>query len=264
MNQTSRPALTEAMKKSFSGVILLDKMAEDPKRFHVSLMEQPDDELLEPVFKFLLDDGVVEMGDDDYYHPTEKGVKAYQALLHQQQSYLAHFDIYGRVDLGEGVFADPEKDYQDDSRFEDLRVSVGEYKGIDPHRMVFLAMVAEGHFTENLEWKFDIALGSSFFKEMEEIVQSQISLADLGYETEEGEWVSGEEVMEDIILSGAKTNQERIEAYREQEQASMLEEGDKDGEDEEEYMVGYDPYAPMGGYMGSPLFVEALWLSALW
>ena len=264
-----RPPLSEEQCQSFAGLILLHRVVTEPKAYHAGLLDSRDDELLNPVFKFLLAEGLADIGEDDYYVATERGRQAYQNLLHQQQSYLTHFDIFARTDLGEGTFADPETDLLEDSRWTDLRVAVADYKGIDPYRMVFLAMLAEGRFFENPDWKFDLALGSSFFKELEEIVASQITVEELGYQAEDGSGVAGDGVIEDVILQGSRLNKERLEQRRQNEQRSLFEEGEEpengEGEYEQEWAyMPYDPYMSMGAYVGSAMFVEALWLSAYW
>lgn len=267
-----RAGLSENQQKQFAGLIVLDRVVTVERAYHAGLLDKEDDELLDPVFKYLMGEKLAEIGDDDYYRATEMGSKAYQGLLHQQQSYLAHFDIYARVDLAEGTFWDSEMDSADDPRWADLRVAVAEFKGIDAYRMVFLAMVAEEKFYENPDWKFDLALGSTFFTELEEVVASQIAMDELGYEAEDGARISGEGVIEDIIIQGAKINRERYESSREEamRQEALFEEEERE-EDDSEYdeetewvMMPYDPWAPMAGYAASALFVEALWLSALW
>lgn len=264
------PELDEERQRAFAGLILLDRVVTQQNAYHAALLEG-DDELLDTMFKYLMGEGLVEIGEDDYYQPTEKGREAYQNLLHQQQSYLVHFDIFARVDLAEGGFADLDQDFLEDDRWSDLRVAVAGYKGMDPFRVVFLAMLAEGQFFENPDWKFDMALGSSFFAELQEIVASQITIEELGYVAEDGARVAGEVVIEDVILQGSAVNKERMERERARQQ-SLLEEEERqersdngeDGGDVEWVMMPYDPWGSMAGYAGSAMFVEALWISALW
>jgi hypothetical protein len=268
---SGRKPLDEETCRRFGALVLLHRVISTPAAYHAALLEG-DDSLLEPSFDFMLAEDLVTVGEDDHYRATAKGQAAYRNLLHQQQSYLAHYDIYGAVDLAEGVFADPERDWLDDARWSDLRVAVAEYKGIDPYRMVFLSMLADGSFFGNPNWKFDLALGSSFFKELEEIVRSQLTVGELGYGDEDGSRIAGEAVLEDVILQGARINRERMERERER-QASLFEEDAarrerEAGEDEEgealAAWVPYDPWAPLAAYAGSALFVEALWLSGHW
>ncbi|MGA1598580.1 MAG: hypothetical protein ACO4AU_05980 [bacterium] len=185
---------------------------QETHRLHISLSEQSESGL-EPLVQQMEQRGWLEMGDDNYYHPTDKGSQAYDHLLDQQQSYIAHFDVYAFVDLEEGVFADPDTDLLEDQRWTDLRVAVAEHKGIDPYRVVFLSMLSSEAFFENPDWKFDLSVGT-LFDEMGELTQQQLLVDQLGYEDEEGE-VSGAEVIQDVIEQGSEIAQERI---RRQEQ----------------------------------------------
>jgi len=266
--RTSRPGLTEEQCRRMAALVLLHRVIDDPSAFHAALLES-DDAVLEPLFRHMMAEDLVEVGPDDHFRPTERGRTVYGKLLQQQQSYLAHFDIFARVDLAEGAFFDPAHDLPDDPRWDDLRVAVAEYKGIDPYQMVFLAMLADAQFMENPDWKFDLALGSNFFKEMEEIVAAQLAVADLAYTDEDGNRVPGEAVIEDVILQGAQENRRRWERHRAQqalfdEEAARAGANGGEGGEEVQYQVVYDPWGPMGAYAGSALFVEALWLTALW
>lgn len=272
-NRPERPPLNEDTSRQFSALVLIHQITSKPDAFHAGLLEG-DDSLLEPIFDYMMQADLVMVGENDYYQPTVKGEEAYNKLLHQQRSYLIHYDVYGAVDLAEGAFGDPESDELEAPNWSDLRVAVAEYKKIDPYRIVFLSMLADEGFFDNPDWKFDIVLGSSFYKELEEIVRSQIAVWELGYQDEDGTEISGEVVLEDVILQGAHINKERLDKERqrqsslfqeEQEEARRREEEDDDDYDNGGYgYMPYDPWMPMGGYMGSPLFVEALWLSAFW
>ena len=269
-NPPQRSALTEESCRKMAALILLDRLVTEPGKYHAGMMDE-DNDLMEPLFDFMMGEDLISVGEDDYFHPTDKGRKAYQTLLHQQQSYLANFEVYAAVDLAEGLFGDADRDNLDAPNWTDLRVAAAEYKGIDPYRMVFLSMLSDGSFFENPGWKFDILLGSSFFKELEGIIGSQISAEELGYQDEDGTHISGETVLEDVILQGAEVNRKRMEREREREdQASLFDEEEdrreRDDDDwEEEWVhVPYDPWMQAGAYMGSALFVEALWLSSYW
>ncbi|MBF0349734.1 MAG: hypothetical protein HQM11_01815 [SAR324 cluster bacterium] len=258
------------MKQQFGSLILLDRIINEKETFHLSLMEK-DDKILEPFLQTMEKEGLIEIGANGNYVVTEKGKETYQRLIQQQLSYTTHFDIYSHVDLGEGCFADKETDFLDDNRWTDLRVAVAEFKGIDPYRMVFLAMLSDESFFENPEWKFDLAMGT-LFEEMESIVHNQVSLEELGYEDDDGS-VSGNEVLTDIIEQGAALNQQRQEEQRQQEQeAERLNQTSPDDEiiTTTTYYQGgygypmYDPWATMGAYAASALFVEALWYDPYW
>lgn len=273
---TERKALTQDQKIKMAATILMDRLANDPKAFHASLIKDPNDHLLEPLFKHLTQQDLVKVGDDDFYALTPKGQEAYKKLVAQRQSYLAHFEIFSMVDLGEGVFADEddvEYNLSLDDRWSDLRVAVAEHKGIDPYQMVFLAMLADEAFFASPDWKANLGVDSDFFKELEEIVHTQITVEELGYTTEEGEEISGKAVIEDVILQGAHINRERYDRWkarqteeerRQEEQARAGNGGGGGGDEVVVYYDYYDPYPAYGLYLGSALAVEAIWLAAIW
>ena len=207
------------LSRQFAALVLLDRLLAKPGRWHAGLLEG-DDSLLEPHFTLLSSAGLVEIAADDHYAVTAKGYQTYQHMLHQQQSYLAHFDIYAWVDLEAGVFGDADKDMDDDPRWTDLRLTVARYKGIDPHRMVFLSLLAGESLTqEGSDWRHDMALGSAFFDELAAIVTDAPPVDALGYSDEDGQPIAGQEVLEDVILQGAEQNAKRLAKVQAQERA---------------------------------------------
>ncbi len=191
-----------------------EQKQQEGNRLNVALAER-DESGLEPLVKEMERRGWLEIGEDNFFKVTEKGAEVYQHLLTQQQSYIAHFDVYAFVDLTEGVFADPENDLLEGDRWNDLRVAVAEHKGIDPYRVVFLSMLASEAFFEDPDWKFNLAMGT-LFDEMETLTQEQIRVADLGFEDEEGV-VSGTDVIEDIIAQGSEIAQARAQEQRQRQ-----------------------------------------------
>jgi hypothetical protein len=258
---SARQPLTDAQRQQFAALILLDRLVALPGAFHAGLMDEKDDVFLEQTFAFLQQEDLAEVGEDDRFRLTERGRRAYRGMIARRQSYLAHFEIFGRVDLAEGTFADP-ADAHDHPRWSDLRVAVAEYKGIDPYRIVFLALLADEAFFESRDWKFDLALGSSFFRELEEIVDTQITADELAYETEDGEQISGDAVLEDVILQGAGHNRAHWEHERGIQQ-NLLPEPESGGEDEAP-APAYDPFGQMAFYEQSAQYVEPIWLHDLW
>ena len=168
-------------------------------RLNLALIET-DDQGLEPLLKFMEERGTLTVSEENYYLPTAKGEDVYQHLVEQLKAYVVHFDVFAYVDLEEGAFGDPKMDLLEGDQWSDLRVAVAEYKGIDPYRVVFLALMSTDNFYENPDWKFDLSLGT-LFDEMEQIVQDQLCVEDLSYKDEE-EQVSGEDVIRDIIEQG--------------------------------------------------------------
>ena len=170
-------------------------------RLNIALAET-DDEGLESLLNFMESRGTLTVEEDNYYKATDKGHEVYQDLVKQLEAYVTHFEVYAYVDLEQGIFGDPEKDLLEGEKWSDLRVAVAEHKGIDPYRVVFLAMLSAETFYENPDWKFDLSMGT-LFQEMKQIVLEQLHVDDLGYSDSEGK-VSGEEVIRDIIEQGSE------------------------------------------------------------
>jgi len=181
-------------------------------RLNIALAET-DDEGLESLLNFMESRGTLTVEEDNYYKATDKGHEVYQDLVKQLEAYVTHFEVYAYVDLEQGIFGDPETDLLEGEKWSDLRVAVAEHKGIDPYRVVFLAMLSAETFYENPDWKFDLSMGT-LFQEMKQIVLEQLHVDDLGYSDSEGK-VSGEEVIRDIIEQGSELVAQR--KSREQE-----------------------------------------------
>ncbi len=191
-------------------------------RLNLALIET-DDEGLEPLLKFMEERGTLTVSEGNFYLPTAKGEEVYQHLVEQLEAYVVHFDVFAYVDLEEGAFGDPKTDLLEGDQWSDLRVAVAEHKGIDPYRVVFLALMSADKFYENPDWKFDLSLGT-LFDEMEQIVLDQLCVADLSYKDEdEEEQVSGEDVIRDIIEQGNSLAKERRREQQETEEKEQTE-----------------------------------------
>ena len=186
------------------------EMYENEKfRVNIALVEK-DQEKLEPLLKFMEERRILTVGDDNYYRTSEKGQEFYSQLVDQLESYLMYFEIFAYVDLENGIFGDPNEDLLEGNQWTDLRVAIAEFKGIDPFRVVFLAMMSEDKFFENPDWKFELGLGT-LFDELEQIVQDQVAVNDLSYEDDMG-IVNGEDVIRDILKQGESLAKKRIKS----------------------------------------------------
>ena len=148
-------------------------------RLNIALTET-DDEGLESLLNFMESRGTLTVEEDNFYKATDKGHEVYQDLVKQLEAYVMHFEVYAYVDLEQGIFGDPGKDLLEGEKWSDLRVAVAEHKGIDPYRVVFLAMLSAKTFYENPDWKFDLSMGT-LFQEMKQIVLEQLHVDDLGF-----------------------------------------------------------------------------------
>ncbi len=196
----ARDALTQIVKE----------MDENEKfRINIALVEK-DQEKLEPILKFMEERSILTVGVDNYYKISKKGLELYSQLVDQLESYLMYFDVFAHVDLENGIFGDPNNDLLEGNQWTDLRVAIAEFKGMDPFRVVFLAMMSDEKFFENPDWKFELGLGT-LFDELEQIVKDQVSVNDLSYEDDIG-IVNGEDVIRDILKQGESLAKERIKS----------------------------------------------------
>jgi hypothetical protein len=198
--------LNDTQKMQFAGIYLLEYMINHPKRFAVLLLDEEED--LEPILEWLLVREYVEIKDDSSYLANEKGRTALTKFMARYADFLNIYDIYCAVDLGVGEFAFTSYfDYPDRSswrhflaaeRWEDLRIAVAEFKGIDPIEIVFMSYLSEGRFgRDQIGWQFDLLLGS-VWDEILDLCNNAVQLQQLGYEDAEGT-ISGETVMRDIV-----------------------------------------------------------------
>ncbi len=202
-------------KKEMAAILLLYKMYKEKKRYSIFL--NGDDKYLEPFFEYLLAKDNIIIDNEDYAI-NEKGRQTYKIFMKRYTDFIISFDVYSAVDLEEGEFAFEKyfqiedenswENYLEEDRFEDLRIAVAIYKGIEPAEMVFLSFLHDGKFSDSTSangWQFDLASGK-IWVEINSILHSALKLEDLSYQ-DGAEEVSGEEVIKDIIKQGAKLNQ---------------------------------------------------------
>ena len=214
----------EELREAKKALSEVEQEMEENRHFRLNIaLAETDDGGLESLLNFMESRGTLTVEEDNYYKATDKGHEVYQDLVKQLEAYVTHFEVYAYVDLEQGIFGDPETDLLEGDKWSDLRVAVAEHKGIDPYRVVFLAMLSAETFYENPDWKFDLSMGT-LFQEMKQIVLEQLHLDDLGYSDSEGK-VSGEEVIRDIIEQGSelaakrKSREQKIKGRKQAEES---------------------------------------------
>lgn len=209
MSPESTYSVTEVQKNQFAGIYLLEYMINAPRLF--GLMLERGEEDLEPILEWLLVRDLIQIKDEERYAPTKKGIDALKRFMKRYSDFLTFFDVFCAVDLEEGSFAFADYfEYEDKSEWlaylnqdnwEDLRVAVAAYKGIDPVEIVFMSFINEGRFGRSeTGWEFDLLLGT-VWDEILEICNTALQVEQLGWENDE-ETVSGEAVIQDAINEG--------------------------------------------------------------
>ncbi len=253
--------VSEDNKKGFASIYLLEKMIN--KSQEVPLLLSGNDKDLEPILEFMMMKEYVEIKDNEKYIASEKGRELLSRFVKRYEDFLQHFDIFCAVDLEEGTFAfekyfeymdyDSEwQEYLDDERWDDLRISVAEFKKIDPVEIVFMSFLNEDRFgkQEGEGWQYDLLLGT-IWDEIIKICDSALTIPELGYEDDEGK-VEGEDAIKDIIEQGARLNlklkkkEEEMFDGEEEEESDCEDDGsDKIYPQDHDYVVYeeyYDPY----------------------
>lgn len=267
--------LTEKERYQYAGILILEVMINDKRYFPVLL--EGNDSNLEPIFVMMMAKNLVKI-DNNMYVPTEDGRKLLEMFYGRFTEYINVYDLYCAVDLAKAEFAfsswfDFEDDdvwntFINDDRFEDVRVAVCEYKGINPIEMVFMSYVASNTFDLQVEgWQFDIASGL-IWDEILEICNTNISREQLD---EQG-------AMEAIIEMGTKVMFEKKKKQAEidaeiEELDEIIDNPEYEdvGEDEEEEEIVeyvtvvedvyyeddyYDPYWDIG-------YVSPIWVAPI-
>lgn len=253
-------SIHEEQRREYASGFLLDLMINNDRIYSVVLEGNNRD--LEPLLVFMLSKEYIRLDEKNNYTPTQVGIEKLDNLKQRYEEYLAHFDLYCAVDLDSGEFAfekifefddDEWEAYINQERFVDLRIAVAWFKKINPADFVFLSFLKEGRFdTERSNWQFDL-LSGLIWEQVEEIIDSAIQIEDLSYSTEEGELITGEMVIEDVIRQGAKLS-ERL--YMEEEhlrhENSEYPNDYYDDDQEAHSVVTYQSYY-------DPYFVSPLW-----
>lgn len=203
--------ISEIQKKEFAGIYLLEYMINTP--YSPPIFLQGNDQDLETVLEWLMAESLITIKDDEKYIPTEKGHGHLKKFMARYSEYLTMFDIFCAVDLEKGEFAfdawdefetdDEFHKYLEEDRWDDLRVAVADYKGMNAVEIVFMNFINEHRFGRNESgWQFDLLLGS-VWDEILEICENSVQWQELGYKDEQGE-VPAESVIEDVITQGTE------------------------------------------------------------
>jgi hypothetical protein len=201
--------LPQSQRSEYGAVFLLHYSVAMDEYFPYSL--GPAQEEMRPFLRFLQDRGCVEVI-KDCYTPTERGRARLDAFFTKYLEFLIVFDLYSAVDLESGEFAfesyslfDDETAWQgflSDSRWEDLRVGVTDYKDMNPLHAVYMSFINLGRFMAGQSKSFANTVDDAC-TEILAICNSALHEEDLGYDSPDGR-VRGEQVMDDILERGTE------------------------------------------------------------
>ncbi|MDX2471120.1 MAG: hypothetical protein QNL04_11150 [SAR324 cluster bacterium] len=252
--------LTEIQTKEYASGFLLDQIHNESRNWG-AVLEGPDKDL-EPLFIYMMSKDYIEIADDNLYHITPQGIEKLDNLKLRYEEYLSHFDIFSAVDLEEGTFAfekffemdeDEWDDYIEQERFIDLRIAVAWFKKINPADFVFLNFLKEGFFDTNKDgWQFDLLSGLTW-EQVENVVDQAVQLEDLGFKDDDGAWISGEVVIEDILTQGAKLNAKlHLEEEHLNQQDHIHDNDFSDENKETQFVTTHESYY-------DPFYISPIW-----
>jgi DNA-binding PadR family transcriptional regulator len=225
---------------------------------------QGDDLLLYDTLQYMLKVGIVEI-QNEIYVTTQKGSEWLQNFFNKYGEYLKVFDIYCAVDLDKGEFAF-EKFYDDvsvnewhtfldEERFNDVRLAVAEFKGLNPLEIVFLSFFNEEKFdTEN--WQETLSSDEKW-DEIEHIANTAITM----------EYLMPDNVMENIVRRGSNLMGELLKEETKRKDAEVAD--SNNGGDEivtetvttEEYITYPNSYySTYCDYYYNPYFISPCWM----
>ncbi len=263
--------MTKEKRELYASLLILDKMINNHSYLEIGKYDS------------CIDDILIDLNAKGYinlegttYVPTSKGRDILSNFLKRYEEFRKAFEVYSRVDVQTGEFAyekffDIEDDgeweeYKDNDRFEDLRLAIASFKGMDPLECAVLIFMTEGEFdTQKKGWEFDLT-STLIWDDVENLVRGSKNIQDLSYE-DEGDVISGESVMEDVIRQGAEflvdikkreaendaqDEEEECEEEYEEEVVTYVEVIEDDYYDPYYYEEYYDPW-----YV-APVFVGAL------
>lgn len=264
-----------AKKEQFVGILLLNYIINEGGI--LPILMDGDFRVLDPLAVKMVAKGYFQVSGSKYI-PTKKGEDVLKTFMNRYLEYLKIYDIFCAVDTKAGEFAfekfydlddDAWKLYLNESRFEDVRIAVAEFKKLDPLEIVFMSFINEERFDFSANgWQFEIYTGL-VWSEIEKICNTAISVSELN-----GEYP---EVTENVVKRGAEVaiNLMKIEDERkaEDEERARLEKEDQDQEiveemTEETTVTEYSPdyyYQPCVYYEPyyDPFYISPIWIVPL-
>lgn len=229
--------ISEEDKEKYAGLFVLNHMINKPATF--SVMLEGDLMFLQPVLEKLHVKNYVEVKRRKYV-PTKAGREKLELFLQRFTEFNQVFDIYMGVDLYAEdecerfalsryfeylEYADKEgnnpmwEEYIRQDRWEDLRIAVASFKGMDPVEIVVMSFMQEGRYGS--EWEFDLIMGG-IWDEILAICNTATQAAELG-----------DDIMEALIKRGF----EEMKSLYEKELEINAEAGEEEYEEEDSWQV---------------------------
>lgn len=208
--EASHFVVNEQVRFQYAGLYVMYVIDKESYQFTIPL--HPRDRVMEPIIEWLIEQEYIELK-GQIYSLTKKGQDVLDTFLDRYKTFLEEYDVYCGVDLEQKEFAftyyrnyeDMEEwnDFLADERWEDLRIAVAEYKGLDPIEIVLMSLIHEGRFGQDEDgWSEDLLLGS-VWEEIQSICNTALRFKSLRNELK-NQSESSEAFIKDIIQKGSE------------------------------------------------------------
>ena len=265
--------LSKEQKMYFSSILILDLMINTDQEFPVLLFD--DLTLLEPILVHMASCSYVDVTAKGYI-PAKKGRDMFDNFMDKITEFRSIYKIYSAVDLGAGEFGyekyfdfDTDEEFMDyicEKRFEDLRVAVCEFKGINVLDMVFMELLSSGKInTSEFGWEANITT-DLIWDELVAIANDNICLDDL-IETDDKGVITytGQEIIQMILKEGTELSQKLAKKQAEIEEEEESNNRNNDDSSEYEEVIIEEIYEPMYyPYDFYDVYYDPYYVSPLW
>ncbi len=265
-------AIPEGMRETLSAVFILNTMINVEPRIEYSVLldSRPMQGYLQHLIDWMHNNNLLDLPKVatgmTCYKPSPKGHQLLETFLKRFQEFTDLFDIFRMVNMEHKEFALANSpDYPDDidwelykasKEWEDLRVAVAEFKGINVIEIVFMSFLEQGipDLTTD-DWEMELVSG--------DLWNNVLNLCN------QNTWIDdidgGRDTVREIVEAGTtaaieKRRKERLgtqEAEQEEDQESVTEETIT----EERIVVEYDDMY-YNAYL-DPYYVSAVWANDL-
>lgn len=224
--------ISNTEREQYGSIILLDEMINGKAYFPI--LAEGNEKHLDPLFRLLNKNNLIRV-EGQKYVPTPHGREHLVSFYKKYWEFIRMYDLYLAVDLEAGEFAfseffnmgdDEWTAHLDHDRWEDVRIAVCEFKGINPIEVIFASFINEDRFDLGKEgWEFDLVSGL-IWDEIEEVANNNLTVEQLEENDTE---------VKVLIEMGAHLAKELYSQEKEQKEkdAELDEEDEEDDIDEE-------------------------------
>jgi|GEM_PF-742836 len=246
--------LTKEKCDTFKGIIILNSMINHKINFNINDKQNI---CLNDLFELLSDKELIEIK-GDLFVPTQNGRNNLLSFYRKFWEFTRMFQIYSAVDLENGFFAysnywnvsqDEFDNYLNSKEWDDVRIAVAEFKGIDPVEIVFMSFLDSNRFgIDNPNWKKEL-VGDKIWNEIVEICSTAIHKEEL----------EADDVIVNIISEGSKLLVDLCKQEDNQRKQLDYEEQELEDQNSTEIIEEFHNYSYYEPYLYDPFYISPIW-----